>query len=236
MKIPKIKLYKLRIPIILSVLVCIAIKPMILFSLSEEHHWEWHERSGLNSQAKLLYTNIATYITKLEESNNKAIPAGVYTGIIKNDTDHHISTDDILYNGTAEDIENFLCLFQGYSKEEYYFFIIEDTYPEQIYLSRHKSLKEYSDVLLKRYEKNGVSETVWIGGNVLGGYPREVSYYDYNKMPEPCCSEENRLNIKYNLIGTFVAIRFISSVYISALLPVWVIYLLICTVISRKNK
>ena len=188
-----------------------------------------------NSNAKLVYTNSITYITKTEASKHK-LNDGVYTGCLtinhkdKADLDEYNCgtkiNDPDAYDGTAETFELFLKTVIGYDSKDagYYYVMIREGIPVQAYWSKNKSLLDYERKLTDDLNCGTASERIYIGGSLVGGYPVEI--ITYTEKTPPYSEKFQKLNTAYGIkndIHSFYAYNIKPLFY--ALPPVIAIYL-----------
>ncbi|MCM1525137.1 MAG: hypothetical protein NC120_11850 [Ruminococcus sp.] len=187
---------RLRVfPLIITEIVAFfLLLPMASIYLSEEHHTEWHELTGANGDAKVLYTNISTYLTKTEAKNGKESTeniSGVFTGSLKTSGTPE-TAPNASFDGSPEDIDCFLKAMMGRDSSSFYYVCIKKGVPVQTYWSKHKSLIKYAEKLTRDIENDTRTENAYIGGYVLGGFPTEIRKYG---VPTPPYTEaETRLN------------------------------------------
>lgn len=161
-----------------------------------------------NSNAKLVYTNSATYITKAEVSGYK-LRDGVYTGSLITKPKDKTALDDYncgteihnpdAYDGRAETFDLFMKTVMGSERKEsgYYYVMVKDGLPVQSYWSQYKSLLDYEQKLTDDLNSGTASGKVYAGGNLVGGYPVEMT--NYNEKTPPYSEELQKLNAEYDL-------------------------------------
>ena len=208
-----------------------------------------------NSNAKLVYTNSITYITKTEASKHK-LNDGVYTGCLtinhkdKADLDEYNCgtkiNDPDAYDGTAETFELFLKTVIGYDSKDagYYYVMIKDGIPVQAYWSKNKSLLDYERKLTDDLNCGTASEKIYIGGNLVGGYPVEI--ITYTEKTPPYSEEFQRLNAAYDLkngVHNFYAYNIKPLFYaLPPVIPIYLVYVMVYCLLRnspqkiRENK
>ena len=133
-----------------------------------------------NSNAKRVFTNTVTYVTKAGMNDDK-MEDGAYYGVLYNKDHDRINCG---YTGTSDDLQNALCEWMGGSLHEYYFVVIKDGYPVYAAWSGNFHLLEYVKTFTNMIE-NGEPPEVCERSNsgsvkdsgplLFGGYPTEVS-------------------------------------------------------------
>ena len=115
------------------------------------------ERSTANSNAKLVYTNIATYMTKCEV-NNVIINDGIYCGSLsyspQEETYYRNYYEYALLDGSEEDALNFMRSLMGSSRQGagYFYIMVKDGLPLQSYWSKDEKLLYYKERLTSALE------------------------------------------------------------------------------------
>ncbi len=207
-------------------------------------------RSTANSNAQLVYTNSATYITKADVSGHK-LRDGVYTGCLitkpndkadlgKYNCGPEIQNPDA-YDGTAETFDLFMKTVIGSERKEagYYYVMVKDGVPVQAYWSKYKSLLDYEQKLTDDLNCGTASEKVYIGGNPVGGYPVEMT--NYNEKTPPYSEKFQKLNAEYDLkngVHNFYLYNVEPLLYaLAPVIPIYIVYLIVyCLLRNRPQK
>lgn len=150
------------------------------------------ERSTVNSNAKLVFTNSATYITKCG-TKNKYLPDGIYFGELSNKDVAYktvigksgetfmgvdFSAD---YNGTYDDYAVFMNEIMGGPPEyeQYYAVVFSDGLPKRAYCSLDKKFRKYQAKMETSYRKGTLAEDFCyiedFGSIYVGRYPDALS-------------------------------------------------------------
>lgn len=151
------------------------------------------ERSTANSNAKLVYTNFATYMTKCE-GKDVIINDGIYFGSLayssREETYYRNYQKNALLDGSEEDIVKFLrCLMGGTEKSRnygYFCVIVKNGEPFQSFWCKDEKLLYYKDNFAAIVESIPEEErydgaAFYTGGAITGGYPTYNT--DYKTKP-----------------------------------------------------
>ena len=149
------------------------------------------ERNTSNSNAKLVFTNFCTYMTKCEE-NNVTVNDGIYCGSLTySDAEEEYYGNyytDALLDGSEDDILKFMRCLMGGSRSGlgYFCMIVKDGKPFQSFWCKDEKLLEYKDYLAELSESIPEEErydgaAFYTGGAITGGYP--TFNLDHKKKP-----------------------------------------------------
>lgn len=169
------------------------------------------ERGTANSNAKLVYTNFATYLTKCEEKKTININDGIYFGTLsyspRKEAYYRNYYEYALLDGSEEDIVKFLrCLMGGTERSGnygYFCVIVKDGTPFQSFWCRDEKLLYYKDNFAaivesipaeKRYD----GAAFYTGGAITGGYPT----YNIDHKTKPSLGRTSHLPIHIILRDT----------------------------------
>lgn len=153
--------------------------------------YEHEHLSQYNSNAKLIYTNTANYMTKYEVSRGgdprdmwvyTRDMDGVYWGSLF--VKHAPEYSDVSFDGSSDDLEIALKFWQGSGSREwagYYFIVIKDGRPVQCLWSKSEALLYCAEQLAGRAETNDLGTDVYNDGKRIGSYPMEMT--DIVKKP-----------------------------------------------------
>lgn len=168
------------------------------------------ERGTANSNAKLVYTNFATYMTKCEVKNVN-INDGIYFGSLsyssREETYYRNYYEYALLDGSEEDIVKFLrCLMGGTEKSGnygYFCVIVKDGKPFQSFWCRDEKLLYYKDNFAAIVESIPEEErydgaAFYTGGAITGGYPT----YNIDHKTKPPLGQTSHLPIQIILRDT----------------------------------
>ena len=151
------------------------------------------ERSTANSNAKLVYTNFATYMTKCEAKNNVIINDGIYCGSLSyspREESYYLSysRESALLDGSEEDVLKFMRSLTGSSRQGagYFCVIVKDGEPLQSFWCKDEKLLYYKDNFAAIVESIPMEErydgaAFYTGGAITGGYPTYNT--DYKTKP-----------------------------------------------------
>lgn len=141
------------------------------------------EQGTANSNAKLVYTNFATYMTKCEV-NNVIINDGIYCGSLSyspREESYYLnySRESALLDGSEEDALNFMRSLTGSLRQGagYFYIMVKDGLPLQSYWSKDEKLLYYKERLTSILESGTATNTLYMDGTVAGGYPIETVDY-----------------------------------------------------------
>lgn len=137
-----------------------------------------------NSNAKLVYTNTATYMTKYDVRRGgdprdmwvyTRDMDGVYWGslFVKRCPEY----SEIAYDGSGDDLDLALKCWQGSSGEGagYYFIVIKDGRPVQCLWSKSEALLYCAEQLAGRAMTHDLGTDVYNDGKRIGSYPMEMT-------------------------------------------------------------
>lgn len=168
------------------------------------------ERGTANSNAKLVYTNFATYMTKCEVKN-VIINDGIYFGSLAysspEETYYRNYYEYALLDGSEEDIVKFLrCLMGGTEKSGnygYFCVIVKGGEPIQSFWCRDEKLLYYKDnfaaiveIIPDKERYDGAA--FYTGGAITGGYPT----YNIDHKTKPPLGHTSHLPIQIILRDT----------------------------------
>lgn len=129
-----------------------------------------------NSNAKLLYTNTATYLTKYEVlGGDPRNMDGVYWGSLYCKKQKETEFE---YNGSREDFEGRIKSWMGSEDREWagcYFIIIRDGMPLRTYWARGNELMYFGERLSQRAKTHDLGGEFYNGGERFGSYPEEMT-------------------------------------------------------------
>ena len=166
------------------------------------------ERGTANSNAKLVYTNFATYMTKCEEKNVN-INDGIYFGSLsyssREETYYRNYYEYALFDGSEEDVLKSMRRLMGGSHQNsgYFCVIVKDGEPLQSFWCKDEKLLYYKDNFAAIVESIPEEErfdgaAFYTGGAITGGYPT----YNIDHKTKPPLGHTSPLPIQIILRDT----------------------------------
>ncbi len=140
-----------------------------------------------NSNAKLVYTGCAAYLSQCEAAGNTDI-TGIYCGSLiydgKTEEFYKSYYENALFDGSEEDLINILRHLIGFDDKHagYFYAMIKDGVPVQTYWCESEKLLYYKDILTEELEAGTADSSLYMDGAIAGGYPIHTS--DYTTRPD----------------------------------------------------
>lgn len=139
--------FKLFAKVFAAEIICLLLFIMIIPNLIG---YSRSPRQAANSEAKLVFTNTATYAKKLEVSHDIKLADGVYYGVIQNKSHYEnderkydIGYEDVGYTGTPDDLQTALSQLMGADRHGYYYVMIKNGIPAHAFWSNNVHMLEY---------------------------------------------------------------------------------------------
>lgn len=133
-----------------------------------------HAKSGLNSHAKLMYSNAASCLVNYEKhGGDPSDMDGTYWGSLQPEQGKEYS---FRYGPGKEGFNDNMKALTGSMSQAYYYVVIREGFPVQAFWSKSDELLYYAERYAERFGGKEIEGDFYIGGKFIGRYPEPMDH------------------------------------------------------------